>query len=409
MKRRVALLTETFLPEIGGGETQARALADAMHARGYIVEIITRRSREALSAREDYEGYRVHRVGPAGVGRWRKWGLTATVLPPLFSRAHAPHALLVSGFRILGAPAVAAARFLGIPCVLKADSTGEMSGEFYRAGLRQAGLSVNGWPARLFLALRNRLLRRASAFVALSREMADEYAAGGVPRERIHQIPNGIDTAHFAPVNDATRQALRKTLGLPAGPVVVYTGRLVTYKGLPLLLDTWDQLVQTGECGTLVLVGAGSADMHNCESALRDAVAVRRLQDRVIFTGGVTDVAPFLRAADAFVFPTENEAFGLSLVEAMACGLPVVSTLVGGIVDFLRDGENGIAVPVGDRERLAAALRRVIAGGAEVAALGHAARATVERTFSRETVADAYAALFDSLRVARTGSVESTR
>jgi glycosyltransferase involved in cell wall biosynthesis len=121
------------------------------------------------------------------------------------------------------------------------------------------------------------------------------------------------------------------------------------------------------------------------------------MQGRVRFVGAAQRVEEWLRAADVFVFPTENEAFGLSLAEAMACGLPCVTTRVGGLRDFVIDGVNAHAVPPGDDAALAAAIANLLADAGRRAALGQAARRTAEERFSLALVADAYAALVDEL------------
>ncbi len=405
--RRVVIATETFHPEMGGGETQARTLANALLARGYAVTLVTRRSRAGLAAREHEGRLEIARVGPTGRGRWKKWGLTLTAFPALLRAARDADAVLVSGFRILGMPAMWATRIRRIPCVLKGDSRGEISGEFFRAGLARWRLTPRSFVVRPFLNLRNAWLRRAEGFVALSNEMAAEFFEEAIPPEHVHQIPNGVDVEHFRPASAVERAQLRRDLSLPDGFLAVYTGRLVTYKGLPELVRAWRALQQNGLTGTLLLVGEGGADIHACEEELREFVRESNLSSRVLFTGPVPDVARYLRAADCFVFPTMDEAFGLSLVEAMACGLPVVSTAVGGIRDFLVDGHNGIVIPPGDEDALCTAIRRVTAGGADIESLAHAARDTALSRFSQERVVDRLVQLFESLRTQRASGARS--
>jgi glycosyltransferase involved in cell wall biosynthesis len=402
----VVIATETFHPEVGGGETQALTIADALAERGYRVTLITRRSRTGLARRESRRQMKIVRVPPAGPGRWKKWALTLTAFPALLAAARQADVVLVSGFRILGAPAVAASRMRRVPCVLKGDSRGELSGEFFRAGLAQWGLTPQSLLARLFVRMRNRLLRGAERFIALSQEMTTEYLNAGVPRARLAVIANGVDVERFRPAEAEERLALRRRLGLPAGPMAVYTGRLVTYKGLPMLLRVWESLREE-TAATLVLVGEGGADVHACEAELRAFTASHRLESSVRFAGPVANVEDYLRSADLFVFPTTDEAFGLSLVEAMACGLPVVSTAVGGIGDFLVDGENGIVVPAGDEEALRCALRRAIGGGSEVDAIGRAARETAVSRFSHHAVADEWVRLFESIASPRSALTTS--
>lgn len=393
---RVLILTETYRPEIGGGERQAAVLGAGLKRRGHEVMLLTRHSRPGLADEESIDGVPVVRVAPRGPGRRRKWGLLFTVLPALLRLRRRYDVVLVSGFRILAVPALLARRLTGAPVVLKADSVGEFSGEFFRAGLAGSGLTPSSAPVRAALWLRNRLLRRAAAFVAISDEIADELAAHGVAPQHVHRIPNGVDTQLFRPVTHEERNTLRTRLGLPPGPVVVYTGRLVSYKGLPLLVEAWRKLVPEFPGAALVLVGEGGGDMHDCEPALREFVAQHGLELQIRFTGPANDVQDWLQAADAFVFPTENEAFGLSLVEAMACGLPAVTTRVGGLRDFVAHRVNAWAMEPGDAAGLNAGLRALLTDAALAARLGATARATVLARFGEDAVTHAYEQLLDA-------------
>ena len=306
--------------------------------------------------------------------------------------------VLVSGLRILAVPALLAGRLTRAPVVLKADSVGEFSGEFFRAGLAGIGLTPSSAPVRVALWLRNRLLRHAAAFVAISDGIADEFVAQGLAPQHVHRIPNGVDTQRFRHVTHHERTSLRIRLGLPSGPVVVYTGRLVSYKGLPLLVEAWRKLVPEFPGAVLVLVGEGGGDMHDCERALREFVAQHGLEPQIRFTGPASNVQEWLQAADAFAFPTENEAFGLSLVEAMACGLPAVTTRVGGLRDFVEHGVNAWAMEAGDAAELTAGLRAVLTDQALAARLGARARETVLARFGEEAVSRAYEQLLDAAR-----------
>ncbi len=124
-----------------------------------------------------------------GSGRLRKWGLVITALPALFRRRHQYDLVFVSGFRILGIPALLVSRLLRKACVLKADSPGEMSGEYHAAGLSRLGLKPSFFLFRLILALRNRLFLQADSFVAISSAIRAELLACGVPSLAIQVIP----------------------------------------------------------------------------------------------------------------------------------------------------------------------------------------------------------------------------
>lgn len=399
---RVCILTETYHPVIGGGETQARLLAEGLIASGATVQVITRRSDESLPRCEQQGQVRVHRLPPVGPGQFKKWGLLLSVGPLLLRLRREYDVIFVSGFRIVGLAAVLAGRLLGKAVVLKADSQGEMSGEFFSAGLARVGMRAASLPFRLFLYVRNAVLRRADAFAAITPDVAAELANAGIAPARIRMIPNGVDTARFRPLDPPARELLRRRLAIdPAAPVSVYTGRLVSYKGLPALLTAWGALVRERPDARLLLVGEGGLDIHNCEGQLRSRVDSDGLEDSVTFVGGVEDVVPYLQVADVFAFPTENDAFPSSLVEAMACGLATVTTPVGAIPGVVHDGKNGLLVPPGDTTALLAALSRLFGDPGLVARLGEAARQTVLASYASESVTRQYAELFSDLAARR--------
>ena len=329
----------------------------------------------------------------------KKWWLAPPCLLELLRAGRRHDLLFVSGFRVLGVPALIAARAQGMACVLKPDSLGEMSGDWFAPGLAASGLRPG---SRLFLALlatRNRLLRGADAFVAISSPIERELLDHGIAKRAVRRIPNGVAVERYTPVDATTRLALRGELGLPrTGLLATYTGRLVSYKGLAGLLRVWRRLCGRFPDARLQLVGSGSLDLHNVETQLRRYVAAESLGDNVIFSGPVDDVARRLQASDLFVFPARDEAFGISLIEAMACGLPVVTTRSGGLADILDNGRDGRCVPVDDESALFDTIASLFDDPAQRARLGRAARDTAVRRFAADAVLDDYATLFRSLR-----------
>ncbi len=395
---RICLLTETYHPLVGGGETQARTLAEGLVGQGWPVVVLTRRHDAALARREKVGGVPVHRVAPAGVAHWKKWGLLFTAVPALWRLRREYDLIFVSGFRVVGLTAVLLAKLLGKRVVLKADSLGEMSGDFFAGGLARFGLRPGSLPFRAFLGLRNRILRRADRFVAISSVVAEELVEHGIPAGKIERIPNSVDNGRFHPVDQPTKLALRQQLNLPAeATIVIYTGRLVRYKGLPLLLQVWQDIAAQHENAYLLLVGSGGLDIDNCEAELRDYVSQRLLEERVCFTGSVTNVSDYLQASDIFVFPTENEAFGISLIEAMACGLAVISTVVGGVKDILENGRDGLAIEPGSFEQLADALVCLLGNESLRQQLGSAAYHTTLTHYATTSVNQSYGRLFTTV------------
>lgn len=391
----VCLLTETYAPVIGGGEAQALHLAEGLSALGFGVLVLTRRSNPALARFEHDGAVRVHRLPPAGAGRLKKWGLLLTSFAALVRLRRQYDLVFVSGFRLVGLSAVLAAKLLRKTCVLKADSLGELSGAFFADGLARLRLNPSALPVRVLLGLRNLFLRQADAFVAISAPISAELAAGGIQPGRIHRLPNSVNTHRFCPLPETAKREMRRRLGLPlTGSIATYVGRLVAYKGLPLLLRVWREVSPSHPGSKLMLVGAGGLDMHNCEAALRDYVEANGLQRSVHFSGEVANVHEVLQASDVFVFPTENEAFGIALIEAMACGLPVISTRIDSVADIVEDGSNGLLVAANDSRALCDALDRLMRDAPLAAQLGQAARRTATDRYPTEAITANYADLF---------------
>jgi glycosyltransferase involved in cell wall biosynthesis len=395
---RVCLVTETFYPVVGGGETQARLLAEDLASHGFEVMIVTRRSDRALPEVERMARFTIRRIPPVGSGPLVRWRMLVFCFLALLKLRDEYDIVFVSGYKALGVAAVLIGKLFRKPCILKADSNGEMSGAFFAGGLKKVGFAPSSFGVRLFLSARNAILRGADRFVAISSDIGAELAQNGVPGSRIDTITNSVDTSRFFPVDARRKHELRRTLGIPNDyTVVAFTGRLVSYKGLPLLLRVWNDICRQRSDMLLVLIGSGGLDMHNCEAELRAYVRSQGLQERVVFTGDVRNVDEYLQMSDIFVFPTEKEAFPLALIEAMACGLPVITTPVGGIKDILAHGKNGLLVEPGDAQQLSHALQTLGADIAQRTRLGAAAMASVQARYTRVMVAEKYIALFRQL------------
>ena len=395
---RIWLLTETYVPVIGGGETQARALAKGLTEAGLVTSIVTRRSDPALAPEETVDRSKVHRLGPSGPGHLKKWAMLPGLAIFLLRRRLDYDLLLVCGYRVMGIAAVPVAGLLGKVCALKADNNGEMSGAYFDAGAARLGLARGRRLMGALISIRNRLLRRADAFVSLSSDIRAELLCGGIAADVIHDIPNSVDTQRFRPVDAATRIELRRQLGLPAdGPLVIFSGRLMRSKGVLELAQVWRELAPRFPAAHLVIVGSGRGLMHDCEDELRAFIDDQGISATVTLTGFVDNVEAYLQAADVFAFPTTEEAFGIALIEAMACGLAAVASRLGGIKDILTDGVDGLFMESGDPVALKAALIRLLDDEALRARLGAAAIRTVQERYTTDAVIGRYAELLQTL------------
>ncbi len=234
-----------------------------------------------------------------------------------------------------------------------------------------------------------RACRRFDAIVSVSETSARAAIASGFVRaERSTVIRNGIDLARFSDRGTATGAG-------PApgrAPEVVFVGRLEPIKGLMLLLDAARLVRRVQPEARFTIIGDGSQ-----RDALIARAAELALGDTVHFPGPLLDVGPALRRATVGVLPSFSEGISISLLEMMASGLPVVATAVGGTPEFLRHEENGLLVPAGDAERLAAGLLRLLQEPGFAARLGAGAAAMVRQEYSVQTMAMAYARAYDAL------------
>jgi glycosyltransferase involved in cell wall biosynthesis len=227
------------------------------------------------------------------------------------------------------------------------------------------------------ISLTKLLARRADGLIAVSQACAEESA--GFPG-LMRVIPNGVDLGEFKPM-PVERERLRAELGLAADDIVLgYVGRLHTTKGISFLLDAFEGLYCENPRLRLVLAGPGPLRASVSERAAASSGAIRLL-DPMPFD----KVASLLNALDVFAFPSKGEAFGIALLEAMACGLPSVAYGRWGVKELVVDGQTGLlAESFVDFARL---LRRLGSNAALRRQLGRAARQSVEERFSWSHVA----------------------
>jgi glycosyltransferase involved in cell wall biosynthesis len=395
---KVCVLISTFYPFVGGGETHARLMGREFARRGVGVLVLTRRTDPALPAVEEFEGMTIRRVGPTDSGRTAKYRMLPAAFIQLLARRRDYDAILVSGLRLLGLPAVAAAKWLGKPCVLRAASCGELSGEFIWNSPDGTPSALRRALFRPLVRLRNRWLFRADRFLAISRAIEREYLACGVSPERIERIPNGTDAERFRPACPEEKSALRRRLGIPGSPVFAYAGKLNRGKGLEFLLDLWTDFAARRPDARLLLIGAGAGQVLSCEEALRAQAGSSGIREQVTFTGYTECADDYLRAADGFVFPSENESLSNAVIEALACGLPCLASNVGGIPDSIEDGVNGRLLPPGDRAAWIDAMEQLARDPASAAAMGARARERALERHDAAAVADRYLACIERAR-----------
>jgi len=323
---KVLLLTNEYPPEKTAGTAMATSfLAEELASRGVRVTVVVN-TRTTAPVRETCCGVEVVRLRPLPVPATRMAQRAAMLL-------HIAQLLrpdVVQGQSLsCGALAAFVGRVLGIPSVT------------YVQGLDLYESSP--WARRTYIRW---ALRYSGAVAAVTEDLAAR-ARSLVPRP-VSVIPHGL---RLRPTHGLSQEAARRSLDLlPDEPVVLYAGRLLRIKGVHHLLGAFLRVLARFPLARLLIVGDGEEGQDLQTSARRLG-----LGPRVAFLGSLPheDVIRCMRAADVFVLPSLVESFGIVLLEAMGCGLPVVASRVMGIPYLVEDGLNGFLVPPTDEEALA--------------------------------------------------------
>ncbi|MCB0217919.1 MAG: glycosyltransferase family 4 protein [Caldilineae bacterium] len=249
---------------------------------------------------------------------------------------------------------------------------------------------------RVYRAIDLFLLRLADRVVTVSREQRRMLLDRGVDRRRVVLIPNVIDAGRFRELADAP-QAVRARLGLPTeARVVTLVGRLAAQKGLDDFLEA-ARLVHAVQPETRFLIAGHGPERERLEGLSR----ALGLGEALRFLGYRADVASLMAASDLLVMPSHDEGLPIVLLEAMAMGLPIVATRVGGIPDLVRDGETGLLVAPGAPRELADEALGLLADRETADSLGRSAQRYVDRQCSPERATRRLAAIYRTVLAER--------
>jgi glycosyltransferase involved in cell wall biosynthesis len=247
------------------------------------------------------------------------------------------------------------------------------------------GFTGGGWKNRLYERLQRRAFRQLDAVVAVSQPLGDALLRGGVSRSALHVIRNAWDDA----AKFLDRGGARAALGVPArGARAGWVGRLSREKGADVMVRALPLL---DENVALSIVGEGEE-----EGALRSGVQRLGLAGRVTWHGTVPDAAALFPAFDLFVLSSRTEGTPIVLFEAMAAGVPIVATAVGGVPDVVSSAE-AMLVPSDDPSALAAAIRATLADPAAAQTRARAARRRLEREFAAQPWLKRYEQLYEAV------------
>lgn len=382
----VLMLSPQYRPIVGGYERAAERLSGTLAEAGLRVVVIAERRDRAWPAMERIDGYEVRRLFCCYCRHLHVITSLLSFAGFLLRHGRDFDVWHVHQYGYHAALAVVLGRLLHRPVALKLTNSAAM-------GIEKAiGSGIAGRILRF-------LHRRVSACIAISDETRAEAIRFGISPGVIHIIPNGADGNQFHPASLEECAAARRELGIDCERLVLYVGRLSPEKNPLGLLDAWAAIdAKARERALLAVVGDGP-DWDQVQARAKTPSMV----GAICLAGQRTDVMTWYRAADLYVISSHNEGLSNAMIEALASGLPVISTAVSG-TEHIVTADAGIVVPIGDMTALAGGIQSLLVSPEKRSRLGLNARRVFEEHFSAAMVAGQINSLYRHLRRQSQGS-----
>lgn len=372
--KSVLMVSQTFYPMIGGAEKQAFELSKALVKKGVKVTVITRRT-GVLAARETFDGVKIERFKTFGSAALDSFLFMLKVFfYMLANRAEygAAHVHLASS------PAVAA--------VLAGRLTGKKTLVKLGGGL---GVDEITRSRKTFLGrLKLKFFSLAKPELLVMNSEVYEWLKNS--REfsglKLRQFRNGVDTGRYTPPLYHEKIRAKTAIGIENGIMFLFVGRLSPEKRVREFIEVWAELFAEEPAKPkihLVIIGEGPEE-ENIKAAVSKLEAVQS----VTLAGPKDDLLPYYRAADVFVLPSISEGLSNSMLEAMACGVAIMASRVGGAKDAVVEGQSGCLFDPLNRQEIKQCVRGYIADRGLALRMGEQARLTAVEKYSMARVAD---------------------
>ena len=386
MTKKITVAAGSFWPEIGGPSSYVRSILPRIKESGFEVDLVVR-SKKRKYPEDSGLDFKIYRVKdwPSKPLNYLRYFLT------LLKKAKSSEIIYAQGPVSSGYPAYWANKFLKKKLVVKI--TGDYAWEQY--SLENEIIEVIDFQRHKlsgrFKTLRKvqeRVCRSADLVIVPSRFLAKVVRHWGVKEEKIKVVYNGTD---FKPL-DLKKEEARKNIGI-SGNIILSAGRLVPWKGFKMLVKIMPELIKEHNFARLVIVGDGP-EMETLEIMKNNL----GLQNKVYMVGKKPqeELKMYLAAADMFVLNTAYEGFSHQLLEAMAAGVPVVTTNAGGNPELVKQGDNGFMVKYNDELNLTEAIKAVFGNEDIRQKFSEEGKKTAER-FTVKKMTDETVNLFNSL------------
>lgn len=380
---RVLLVTGAYYPEISAAGVQCRAVAAALRDRVRF-SVLTTAVDPSLPSHEIVDEVHVYRVA-VDVRRLLSKARASVGFVGWIARLRQSIDIVhLHGFSQKNVPVTLMARAFRKPIVLTLHTAGQDEPQIVLGRGR-----LDYWA-----------FTSADLVLSVSPYLSARYLEAGLSADRLRLAPNGVDTTRFRPATAGQRVALRREIGWhETEPVVVFVGFFSRDKRPDLLFRAWRRMVAAGPPAKLAYIGATGPTYYEIDDSLARRIRIDAAETgkagEVLFVEPTNEIEKYLRAADVFVLPSAREAHPVSLLEAMACGLPSIASRLTGATDVLiDDGVNGRLFPVDDEAALVSALRDLVANPAAARTLGARARETVVQRYDINQTAEHWRAAY---------------
>ena len=377
--RKICFLSPRFYPFTGGVEVFSYELTKRLVKMGYEIQVLTT-DFESRPGPDLVDGIKIHRY------RIPFFAFRTPIIPHipltiLFNECDLIH--VISTYPTLTDLTIMIGKSLGKPVVV----THQLDG------------GADGWLGRCATKLYHRtvaapILQFADRIVATSQSYADTSPILQPVLQKVEVIPNAVDETIFNPNVDGSR--ITDRYGLQRTRNVLFVGRLVPYKGVEYLLSAIEILRHEFVDIRLIIVGDGELKEKLTHQA--DGLGIR---ENVTFVGHVpnSELPPFYASSDLTVLPSVSrlEAFGIALLEAMACGKPVIASSIPGVRDVVEDDVTGCLIPPRDAISLAGAISKIIRNKRLAERMGREARKRIEENYTWRRVTHSYERVYSDL------------
>lgn len=381
---RVAVLCERFYPVIGGTETQNQQLSEILMEHGVEIFIVTRRTSRSHRAFEYIGNLPVYRCPTLGKGGLSIFFSLIPMALLLIHKRHSFDIIHCHGLGLTGALGGLMGKVLEKKTIVKVVTVGELSGNILGKKKKNPYL----------VKLRNYFLKMADYMVCPANEILDEMISYNIPIKKMARITNGIDIDRFSPRPEKRKN---KKYLLPNKIHATYCGNFRYLKGVDLLIEIWPTLLKDFPRLHLNLLGDDTEFKDSNRKKLETLVERFGIGNNVTFHGDVFNPEDYLNESDLFVFPGRIEGLAIAVLEAMACGLPIVVSQVGDGKPILEDQITALLFPVDDKDKCIEAIRKVLLDPVFAESLGRKAREHVVKYYSLDKIAHIYLSIYQGL------------